>query len=149
MNFAEWAVKAMDQRIRELSDRLYAFRRNVNRMLAAEDAYMEYALSLGSPRGIRIKTDTPGRSTGAKTEVSFEEQDARLQMLYRRMVQAEENVADVEHLLVGMDPDDVEFLEDMYWYRVPTRIMADERCVDQRSIYHRRDKILFEMVKKL
>ena len=70
-------------------------------------------------------------------------------MLYRRMVQAEENVADVEHLLVGMDPDDVEFLEDMYWYRVPTRIMADERCVDQRSIYHRRDKILFEMVKKL
>ena len=110
---------------------------------------MEYALSLGSPRGIRIKTDTPGRSTGAKTEVSFEEQDARLQMLYRRMVQAEENVADVEHLLVCMDPDDVEFLEEMYWYRVPTRIMADERCVDQRSIYHRRDKILFEMVKKL
>ena len=78
MNFAEWAVKAMDQRIRELSDRLYAFRRNVNRMLAAEDAYMEFALSLGSPRGIRIKTDTPGRSTGAKNEITFEEQDDAL-----------------------------------------------------------------------
>lgn len=138
----------MDQRIREVSDRLYAFRRNVSRMLAAEDAYMEYALSLGSPRGIRIKTDTPGRSTGAKTEVSFEEQDARLQMLYRRMVQAEENVADVEHLLVGMDPDDVEFLEDMYWYRIPAVIMAQERNVELRTVYYRRNSILKDMAKR-
>ena len=109
---------------------------------------MEFALSLGSPRGIRIKTDTPGRSTGAKTEVSFEEKDARLQMLYRRMVQAEENVADVEHLLVGMDPDDVDFLEEMYWYRVPAVIMAQERNVELRTIYYQRNSILKDMAKR-
>ena len=139
----------MNTVIRELSDSLFAFRKNIGRMLSAEDAYIEYASSLGSVQAVKIKPEANAKSTGAGPAMAtFGDEEARLRKLYRRMVQAEENVADIERLLVGLDPYDVEFLEDMYWYRIPARVMAEDRCVDRRSIYHQRDRILHEMAEE-
>lgn len=140
----------MNTVIRELSDSLFAFRKNIGRMLSAEDAYIEYMASRGSVQAVKVKSDVSVKSGGSSSEGStYGDDQARIQKLYRRMIQAEENVADIERLLVGLDLDDVEFLEDMYWYKIPTRIMADDRNVDQRSIYHQRDRILHEMARKM
>ena len=118
-------------------------------MLAAEDAYLEYASSIGSTKAVKPKEVIAGRSDGEVTGISYEQQEQHLQYLQRRLIQAEETVAAVERLLVGMDPDDVDFLEEMYWYRVPARIMAQGRFVELRTIYHQRDRILKEMAKKI
>ena len=71
-------------------------------MLAAEDAYLEYASSIGSTKAVKPKEVIAGRSDGEVTGISYEQQEQHLQYLQRRMIQAEENVADVERLLVGM-----------------------------------------------
>lgn len=138
----------MNSVVRELNDRLFAFRKNINRMLAAEDAYIEYMASRGSVQAVKVKSDVPSKPVGSPAGNTYGDDQARIQKLYRRMVQAEENVADIERLLVGLDPDDVEFLEDMYWYRIPARVMAEERHVELRTIYHQRDRILREMAEK-
>ena len=138
----------MNQIMREISSQLYSFRRSISKMLAAEDAYLEYASSIGSTKAVKPKEVIAGRSDGEVTGISYEQQEQHLQYLQRRMIQTEENVADVERLLVGMDPDDVDFLEDMFWYRIPANIMAQERFVELRTVYYQRDKILKEMAKK-
>lgn len=137
----------MNAGMRQLSAELYNFRDSINKMLDAEDRYLEAVSAIGSIQSVRPHPER-GKMSVMPDPVSYGEKEQQLRNLYRRKIQTEENVKDIEVLLIGMPEEDVKFLEFMFWYRWPAKLVAREFHMELSTVYKTRDRILKKMVEK-
>lgn len=138
----------MNSRTAEVHRQLQNFRKNIERMLDAGDQYAEYKIKTTTAKGNQPRPEQ-GASSGFAQGPTPSEIEAQLERLYRKKIQAEENVNDVDRMLYGLNNEEVELLEMLYWDKLPVRVIADEMNITIPGVYWRRNQILDKMAKSL
>lgn len=138
----------MNSRTAEVHRQLQNFRKNIERMLDAGDQYAEYKIKTITAKGNQPRPEQ-GASSGFSQGPTPVEIEAQLERLYRKKIQAEENVNDVDRLLYGLSDEEVELLEMLYWDKLPVRVIADAINITIPGVYWRRNQILEKMAKSL
>ena len=138
----------MNSRTAEVHRQLQNFRKNIERMLDAGDQYAEYKIKTTTAKGNQPRPEQ-GASSGFAQGPTPSEIEAQLERLYRKKIQAEENVNDVDHMLYGLNNEEVELLEMLYWDKLPVRVIADTMNITIPGVYWRRNQILDKMAKSL
>lgn len=138
----------MNSRTAEVHRQLQNFRKNIERMLDAGDQYAEYKIKTTTAKGNQPRPEQ-GASSGFVQGPTPSEIEAQLERLYRKKIQAEENVNDVDRMLYGLSDEEVELLEMLYWYKLPVRVIADTMNITIPGVYWRRNQILDKMAKSL
>ena len=130
----------MNSRTAEVHRQLQNFRKNIEHMLDAGDQYAEYKIKTTTAKGNQPRPEQ-GASSGFAQGPTPSEIEAQLERLYRKKIQAEENVNDVDRMLYGLNNEEVELLEMLYWDKLPVRAIP--------GVYWRRNQILDKMAKSL
>lgn len=138
----------MNSRTAEVHRQLQNFRKNIERMLDAGDQYAEYKIKTTTVKGNQPRPEQ-GASSGFSQGPTPSEIEAQLERLYRKKIQAEENVNDVDRMLYGLSDEEVELLEMLYWDKLPVRVIADAMNITIPGVYWRRNQILDKMAKSL
>lgn len=138
----------MNNRTAEVHRQLQNFRKNIERMLDAGDQYAEYKIKTTTAKGNQPRPEQ-GASSGFAQGPTPSEIEAQLERLYRKKIQAEENVNDVDRMLYGLNNEEVELLEMLYWDKLPVRAIADAMSITIPGVYWRRNQILDKMAKSL
>ena len=138
----------MNSRTAEVHRQLQNFRKNIERMLDAGDQYAEYKIKITTAKGNQPRPEQ-GASSGFAQGPTPSEIEAQLERLYRKKIQAEENVNDVDRMLYGLNNEEVELLEMLYWDKLPVRVIADAMNITIPGVYRRRNQILDKMAKSL
>ena len=138
----------MNSRTAEVHRQLQNFRKNIERMLDAGDQYAEYKIKTTTAKGNQPRPEQ-GASSGFTQGPTPSEIEAQLERLYRKKIQAEENVNDVDRMLYGLNNEEVELLEMLYWDKLPVRVIADAMNITIPGVYWRRNQILDKMAKSL
>lgn len=138
----------MNSRTAEVHRQLQNFRKNIERMLDAGDQYAEYKIKTTTAKGNQPRPEQ-GASSGFAQGPTPSEIEAQLERLYRKKIQAEENVNDVDRMLHGLSDEEVELLEMLYWDKLPVRVIADAMNITIPGVYWRRNQILDKMAKSL
>ena len=138
----------MNSRTAEVHRQLQNFRKNIERMLDAGDQYAEYKIKTTTAKGNQPRPEQ-GASSGFAQGPTPSEIEAQLERLYRKKIQAEENVNDVDRMLYGLNNEEVELLEMLYWDKLPVRVIADAMNITISGVYWRRNQILDKMAKSL
>ena len=138
----------MNSRTAEVHRQLQNFRKNIERMLDAGDQYAEYKIKTTTAKGNQPRPEQ-GASSGFAQGPTPSEIEAQLERLYRKKIQAEENVNDVDRMLYGLNNEEVELLEMLYWDKLPVRAIADAMSITIPGVYWRRNQILDKMAKSL
>ena len=138
----------MNSRTAEVHRQLQNFRKNIERMLDAGDQYAECRIKTITAKGNQPRPEQ-GASSGFAQGPTPSEIEAQLERLYRKKIQAEENVNDVDRLLYGLSDEEVELLEMLYWDKLPVRVIADAMNITIPGVYWRRNQILDKMAKSL
>ena len=138
----------MNSRTAEVHRQLQNFRKNIERMLDAGDQYAECRIKTITAKGNQPRPEQ-GASSGFAQGPTPSEIEAQLERLYRKKIQAEENVNDVDRLLYGLSDEEVELLEMLYWDKLPVRVIADTMNITIPGVYWRRNQILDKMAKSL
>ena len=138
----------MNSRTAEVHRQLQNFRKNIERMLDAGDQYAEYKIKTTTAKGNQPRPEQ-GASSGFAQGPTPSEIEAQLERLYRKKIQAEENVNDVDRMLYGLNNEEVELLEMLYWDKLPVRVIADTMNITIPGVYWRRNQILDKMAKSL
>ena len=138
----------MNSRTAEVHRQLQNFRKNIERMLDAGDQYAEYKIKTTTAKGNKPRPEQ-GASSGFAQGPTPSEIEAQLERLYRKKIQAEENVNDVDRMLYGLNNEEVELLEMLYWDKLPVRVIADAMNITIPGVYWRRNQILDKMAKSL
>ena len=128
----------MDSRAAEVHHQLQNFRQNIERMLDAGDQYAEYKIKTTTAKGNQTRPEQ-GASSGFSQGPTPGEIEAQLERLYRKKIQAEENVNDEE----------IELLEMIYWDKLPVRAIAEALIITIPGVYWRRNHILDKMAERL
>ena len=138
----------MNSKTAEVHRQLQNFRKNIERMLDAGDQYAEYKIKKTTAKGNQPRPEQ-GASSGFAQGPTPSEIEAQLERLYRKKIQAEENVNDVDRMLYGLSDEEVELLEMLYWDKLPVRVIADAMNITIPGVYWRRNQILDKMAKSL
>ena len=138
----------MNSKTAEVHRQLQNFRKNIERMLDAGDKYAEYKIKTTTAKGSQPRPEQ-GASSGFAQGPTPSEIEAQLERLYRKKIQAEENVNDVDRMLYGLSNEEVELLEMLYWDKLPVRVIADAMNITIPGVYWRRNQILDKMAKSL
>ena len=138
----------MNSRTAEVHRQLQNFRKNIERMLDVGDQYAEYKIKTTTAKGNQPRPEQ-GASSGFAQGPTPSEIEAQLERLYRKKIQAEENVNDVDRMLYGLNNEEVELLEMLYWDKLPVRVIADAMSITIPGVYWRRNQILDKMAKSL
>ena len=138
----------MNSKTAEVHRQLQNFRKNIERMLDAGDQYAEYKIKTTTAKGNQPRPEQ-GASSGFAQGPTPSEIEAQLERLYRKKIQAEENVNDVDRMLYGLNNEEVELLEMLYWDKLPVRVIADTMNITIPGVYWRRNQILDKMAKSL
>lgn len=138
----------MNSRTAEVHRQLQNFRKNIEHMLDAGDQYAEYKIKTTTAKGNQPRPEQ-GASSGFAQGPTPSEIEAQLERLYRKKIQAEENVNDVDRMLYGLSDEEVELLEMLYWDKLPVRVIADTMNITIPGVYWRRNQILDKMAKSL
>lgn len=138
----------MNSRTAEVHRQLQNFRKNIERMLDAGDQYAEFKIKTTTAKGNQPRPEQ-GASSGFAQGPTPSELEAQLEKLYRKKIQAEENVNDVDRMLYGLDDEEIELLEMLYWDKLPVRAIADAMSITIPGVYWRRNQILDKMAKSL
>lgn len=138
----------MNSRTAEVHHKLQNFRKNIERMLDAGDQYAEYKIKTTTAKGNQQRPEQ-GASSGFAQGPTPSEIEAQLERLYRKKIQAEENVNDVDRILYGLTDEEIELLEMIYWDKLPVRVIADTMNITIPGVYWRRNQILNKMAKSL
>lgn len=117
-------------------------------MLDAGDQYAEFKIKTTTAKGNQPRPGQ-GASSGFAQGPTPSEIEAQLERLYRKKIQAEENVNDVDRMLYGLTDEEVELLEMLYWDKLPVRVIADAMNITIPGVYWRRNQILDKMAKSL
>ena len=139
---------AMNSRAAEVHHQLQNFRQNIERMLDAGDQYAEYKIKTTTAKGNQPRPEQ-GASSSFSQGPTPGEIEAQLERLYRKKIQAEENVNDVDRMLYGLTDEEIELLEMIYWDKLPVRVIADTMNITIPGVYWRRNQILDKMAKSL
>jgi len=67
----------------------------------------------------------------------------------KALIQAEENVNDVDRMLYGLTDEEIELLEMIYWDKLPVRAIAEALIITIPGVYWRRNHILDKMAERL
>lgn len=134
----------MNSKTAEVHRQLQNFRKNIERMLDAGDQYAEFKIKTTTAKG-----NQPRASSGFAQGPTPSEIEAQLERLYRKKIQAEENINDVDRMLYGLSDEEVELLEMLYWDKLPVRVIADAMNITIPGVYWRRNQILDKMAKSL
>ena len=126
----------MNNRTAEVHHQLQNFRKNIERMLDAGDQYAEYKIKITTAKGNQPRPEQ-GASSGFAQGPTPSEIEAQLERLYRKKIQAEENVNDVDRMLYGLSDE------------LPVRVIADTMNITIPGVYWRRNQILDKMAKSL
>lgn len=138
----------MNSKTAEVHRQLQNFRKNIERMLDAGDQYAEFKIKTTTAKGNQPRPEQ-GVSSGFAQGPTPSEIEAQLERLYRKKIQAEENVNDVDRMLYGLSDEEVELLEMLYWDKLPVRVIADAMNITIPGVYWRRNQILDKMAKSL
>nr|DAV93932.1 MAG TPA: ECF sigma factor [Caudoviricetes sp.] len=138
----------MNSKTAEVHRQLQNFRQNIERMLDAGDQYAEFKIKTTTAKGNQPRPEQ-GASSGFSQGPTPGEIEAQLERLYRKKIQAEENVNDVDRMLYGLDDEEIELLEMLYWDKLPVRVIADTMNITIPGVYWRRNQILDKMAKSL
>lgn len=138
----------MNSKTAEVHRQLQNFRKNIGRMLDAGDQYAEFKIKTTTAKGNQPRPEQ-GASSGFAQGPTPSEIEAQLERLYRKKIQAEENVNDVDRMLYGLSDEEVELLEMLYWDKLPVRVIADAMNITIPGVYWRRNQILDKMAKSL
>ena len=138
----------MNSRTAEVHRQLQNFRKNIERMLDAGDQYAEFKIKTTTAK-VNQPRPEQGASSGFAQGPTPSELEAQLERLYRKKIQAEENVNDVDRMLYGLSDEEVELLEMLYWDKLPIRAIADAMSITIPGVYWRRNQILDKMAKSL
>ena len=138
----------MNSKTAEVHRQLQNFRKNIERMLDAGDQYAEFKIKTTTAKGNQPRPEQ-GVSSGFAQGPTPSEIEAQLERLYRKKIQAEENVNDVDRMLYGLTDEEVELLEMLYWDKLPVRVIADAMNITIPGVYWRRNQILDKMAKSL
>nr|DAX68505.1 MAG TPA: RNA polymerase sigma factor [Caudoviricetes sp.] len=138
----------MNSKTAEVHRQLQNFRKNIERMLDAGDQYAEFKIKTTTAKGNQPRPEQ-GASSGFAQGPTPSEIEAQLERLYRKKIQAEENVNDVDRMLYGLSDEEVELLEMLYWDKLPVRVIADAMNITIPGVYWRRNQILDKMAKSL
>lgn len=138
----------MNSKIAEVHRQLQNFRKNIEHMLDAGDQYAEYKIKTTTAKGNQPHPEQ-GASSGFAQGPTPSEIEVQLERLYRKKIQAEENVNDVDRMLYGLNNEEVELLEMLYWDKLPVRVIADAMNITIPGVYWRRNQILDKMAKSL
>lgn len=138
----------MNSKTAEVHRQLQNFRKNIERMLDAGDQYAEFKIKTTTAKGNQPRPEQ-GSSSGFAQGPTPSEIEAQLERLYRKKIQAEENVNDVDRMLYGLTDEEVELLEMLYWDKLPVRVIADAMNITIPGVYWRRNQILDKMAKSL
>lgn len=138
----------MNSRTAEVHRQLQNFRKNIEHMLDAGDQYVEFKIKTTTAKGNQPRPEQ-GASSGFAQGPTPSEIEAQLERLYRKKIQAEENVNDVDRMLYGLNNEEVELLEMLYWDKLPVRVIADAMSITIPGVYWRRNQILDKMAKSL
>lgn len=138
----------MNSKTAEVHRQLQNFRKNIERMLDAGDQYAEYKIKTTTAKGNQPRSEQ-GASSGFAQGPTPSEIEAQLERLYRKKIQAEENVNDVDRMLYGLTDEEIELLEMLYWDKLPVRVIADAMNITIPGVYWRRNQILEKMAKSL
>ncbi len=132
----------------EVHHQLQNFRKNIERMLDAGDQYAEFKIKTTTAKGNQPRPEQ-GASSGFAQGPTPGEIETQLERLYRKKIQAEENVNDVDRMLYGLTDEEIELLEMIYWDKLPVRVIADTMNITIPGVYWRRNQILDKMAKSL
>lgn len=138
----------MNSKTAEVHRQLQNFRKNIERMLDAGDQYAEFKIKTTTAKGNQPRPEQ-GVSSGFAQGPTPSEIEAQLERLYRKKIQAEENVNDVDRMLYGLSDEEVELLEMLYWDKLPVRVIADAMNITIPGVYWRRNQILDKIAKSL
>ena len=138
----------MNSKTAEVHRQLQNFRKNIERMLDAGDQYAEFKIKTTTAKGNQPRPEQ-GVSSYFAQGPTPSEIEAQLERLYRKKIQAEENVNDVDRMLYGLSDEEVELLEMLYWDKLPVRVIADAMNITIPGVYWRRNQILDKMAKSL
>lgn len=138
----------MNSKTAEVHRQLQNFRKNIERMLDAGDQYAEFKIKTTTAKGNQPRPEQ-GVSSGFAQGPTPSEIEAQLERLYRKKIQEEENVNDVDRMLYGLTDEEVELLEMLYWDKLPVRVIADAMNITIPGVYWRRNQILDKMAKSL